>query len=261
MDIDQKLKENIQKELSVLKKETRDVLESFKFKNIFIEIGKNNKLSDKEIKDLETETILTLIGLTNSEQLKQNIENNIGTSEIEAVKIEREVIEKILKPITLTVVEKIKNSHSDNNSDDIPLPPYAKKESGTHSEALPPKGLPVMDGGVKTEEELFEKTGIKMMDENKKESLEENKFTNSEDKILFDSGIKTIEEGHTVDKGNSLSNVNMESISNQINIPIPPEAKTNMINQRLNENVVNTQSTVTHSSDLLAKDPYHETID
>lgn len=262
MDINQKLNENIKEELSLLKKETREVLENFKFKDIFIEIGRNNKLSTSEIRDLETETILTLIGLTSSEQLKQNIENNIGTSEIEAAKIEREVVEKILKPITLSVVEKIKNSHSNNNNDDIPLPPYAKKAEGSaHSEPLPPQGLPVMDGGVKTEEELFEKTGIKMMDENKKESLEENKFTNSEDKILFDSGIKTIEEGHTVDKGNSLSNVNMESISNQINIPIPPEARTNMINQRLNENVVNTQSAVTHSSDLLAKDPYHETID
>lgn len=252
------LEKKIEEAKRKLPEESLRAITSIDWKKILLDYS-NKKYNQDQILELETETELLIYNLLDPEDYVKQLEKRMGISAEEVLILVND-LDKLLFQKMKNLLEEILASKEDKD-DDIPLPPYAKKDSSTHSEPLPPKGLPVMDGNIKTEEELFEKTGIKMMDENKKENLEENKFTNSEDKILFDSGIKTIEEGHTVDKGNSLSNVNMESISNQINIPIPPEAKTNMINQRLNENVVNTQSTVTHSSDLLAKDPYHETID
>lgn len=268
-------KQDLQKQISEfyskLPKRMQGEFSSMEWMNTLQKIALKYKLNSTQSETLGIETSLVLLGIIHIEEFASNLERELRLDLNILNNLLHEINTEIIKDFEQELTEVFTKNAEDlekenpntntNNNDDIPLPPYAKKDSSTHSEPLPPQGLPVMDGGVKTEEELFEKTGIKMMDENKKESLEENKFTNSEDKILFDSGIKTIEEGHTIDKGNSLSNINMESISNQINIPIPPEARTNMINQRLNENVVNTQSAVTHSSDLLTKDPYHETID
>jgi|WetSurMetagenome_2_1015567.scaffolds.fasta_scaffold294105_2 hypothetical protein len=110
MDIDNKLKENIKEEISFLPKEMHDVIDNFELGKILTEIGKNHKFSDDEIITLQTETVLVLIGLVNPELYAKNIENNIGTSEQEAKKIENETIKKIFEPIYEKVVEKIKQN-------------------------------------------------------------------------------------------------------------------------------------------------------
>lgn len=110
MDIDKQLKENIMGEMLLLPKKTREVINAFEFQKIFVEIGKNHKLIEEEVKKLEIETILVLIGLVNPLLYSQNIENNIGMSEQESKEVEKEITSQIFQPIYEKIVEKIKNS-------------------------------------------------------------------------------------------------------------------------------------------------------
>jgi hypothetical protein len=117
MDIDNQLKENIKGEMLLLPKETQEVINSFKFREIFTEISKAHKFSDEEAKKLETETILILLGLVDSKLYAQNIENNIGTSEQAAKDIEKEISERIFNPICEKVVEKVRQNIQYNKMD------------------------------------------------------------------------------------------------------------------------------------------------
>lgn len=152
MDIDQQLKENIREEILNIPKELQNAIENFKFHDIFNDIGKKYKFSEEEMKIIETETILVLIGLVDPISYSKNIENNVITSEQVANNIYEEIKEKIFVPIYENIFTKNKENGdvkintneeisskkeeitmnnellmtSENTEDEVPKPPYAE---------------------------------------------------------------------------------------------------------------------------------------
>ena len=111
----EKLKEIIKEELVKLPKDAQDAINYLDWASITEGIGKKNLLTESEINDLQTETLLVLSGLENLDSYAQNIENEIGTSKDEAEKIASEAIEKIFTPIGNLIEEKIKNDMKNKN--------------------------------------------------------------------------------------------------------------------------------------------------
>lgn len=105
----EKLKQIIKDESLKLPKELREVIDSFDWVKISEEIGKLNLLDETEINDLQIEVSLALVGLEEHDSLALNIENNVGTSKIEAVKISNEVNQKIFDPMFEKMEEITKN--------------------------------------------------------------------------------------------------------------------------------------------------------
>ena len=111
----EKLKSVIQREVAKLPKESQEAINAFDWVNITEEIGKKYLLNEVEINDLQVQTLLVLIGLTDPEYYAQSIENEIGTSKNEAEKIAEEVLEKIFTPINDILVENIKKNLKNKN--------------------------------------------------------------------------------------------------------------------------------------------------
>jgi len=105
----EKLKQIIKDELVKLPKESQEVIDTFDWVKISEEIGKLNLLDETEINDLQIEVSLALVGLEEQDSLALNIENNVGTSKNEAVKISNEVNQKIFNPILEKMEEITKN--------------------------------------------------------------------------------------------------------------------------------------------------------
>ena len=61
------------------------------------------------------ETLLILVGLESAESYARNIENNVGTSKDEAVKIANEAFQKIFTPISNSIEEAVKNNLKNKN--------------------------------------------------------------------------------------------------------------------------------------------------
>jgi hypothetical protein len=115
MDINQRLKENIKEEFKMLPEKTQLVLNNFKFNKVFNEIGKKYYFTEDEIKKLEVETILVLIGLVHINLFSQNIINNMNISEKEMIEIKDEVFKKIFTPIAEKMELLIKDNLSTEN--------------------------------------------------------------------------------------------------------------------------------------------------
>ncbi len=112
----EKLKLIIKREIARLSKENQTVINASGWEQIVEEIGKKYLLSEVEINDLQVQTLLVLIGLTDPEYYAQSIENEVGTSKNEANKITEEVIQKIFTPINDILIENIKKSGKTKNS-------------------------------------------------------------------------------------------------------------------------------------------------
>lgn len=106
----EKLKEVIKREIGKLPEKNREVINSSNWEIISEEIGKKYLLNESETNDLQVQTLLVLIGLTDSDYYSQIIENEIGTSKDEATKISDEIFQKIFTPINNILIENIKKS-------------------------------------------------------------------------------------------------------------------------------------------------------
>ena len=111
-----KLKQIIKEEVVKLPKEKQEAIDSFDWVSISENIGKKYLLSEDEINDLQTETLLILVGLENPNLYALNIENNVGTSKNEAEKIVEEVNQRRFTPISNLFVENVKNSGKVKNA-------------------------------------------------------------------------------------------------------------------------------------------------
>jgi hypothetical protein len=111
----EKLKQIIQEEVAKLPKEAQEAIQSLDWANIAEEIGKKYFLTESEINDLQTETLLVLIGIESADDCTQNVEDNVGTSKDEAEKISAEVLQKIFTPIHNILLENIKKSDKVKN--------------------------------------------------------------------------------------------------------------------------------------------------
>ncbi|MEI8174506.1 MAG: hypothetical protein WCG28_00985 [bacterium] len=110
-----KLKQIAQEEIMKLPKEAQEAINSLDWGNIMEEIGKKYLFDENEINDLQTETLLVLVGLENGDDYAQNIENNVGTSKGEAEKIVEDAFQKVFTPINDLLVENIKKSDKSKN--------------------------------------------------------------------------------------------------------------------------------------------------
>ena len=112
-----KLKQIIKEKIPYLSKEVEEAINSLDWLSKIEEIGKKYLLSEEEIDNLKTETLLVLTGLEEGEAYERNIENEVGTSKEEAEKITNEATEEIFTPMYNTLMENIKNSGKSKNAD------------------------------------------------------------------------------------------------------------------------------------------------
>jgi hypothetical protein len=111
-----KLKQLAKDEIAKLPREMQEAINSLPWMGIAEEIGRKYLLDDSEVNDLQTETLLVLVGLEDGELYEKNIEN-IGTSKEEAEKIATEVEEKILMPIQDFLSDKIRKGLVEERQD------------------------------------------------------------------------------------------------------------------------------------------------
>ncbi|HEY4503453.1 MAG TPA: hypothetical protein VJC14_03425 [Candidatus Paceibacterota bacterium] len=90
-----KLNQIIKDELEKLPKESQEAINSLNWLSITEGIGMNFSLTEDEINDLQTETLLALVGLEDPNRYPSNIEDVVGLTREEAEKIATEVTEKI----------------------------------------------------------------------------------------------------------------------------------------------------------------------
>ena len=103
-----KSKQIIKDESVKFPKDIQDAINAFNWGDISEEIGKKYLLSESEINNLQVEIGLILIGFENPELLVSNVEDEVGTTHDEAVKISQEVTDKIFTPIADKIEESIK---------------------------------------------------------------------------------------------------------------------------------------------------------
>src|SRR3989338_9151182 len=108
--MNEKLRKIIKEQMTFLPKELQEAINSLDWAEIVKEIGKKYLLGEEEIDNLQTETMLVLLGLEEGEAYEKNIENEVGTSAKEAEKITDEAEQKIFTPIYNKLTENIKRN-------------------------------------------------------------------------------------------------------------------------------------------------------
>lgn len=108
--MNEKLKQTIKEEIEKLPEENREAITSLRWEEIVESIGKKLSLEENKITDLQTETLLVLIGLEKPDLYQENIENNADIDEKMAGEIADDVFKKIFDPINNILLEKIKKS-------------------------------------------------------------------------------------------------------------------------------------------------------
>ena len=111
-----KLKQIIKEELEKLPKENQEAINTLDWPTIAEEIGKKYLLDEEKINDLQVETLLVLVGITDPQFYPTNIENQVETTKSDAVAMAEEVTQKIFTPINDSLIEKIKQSDKVKNS-------------------------------------------------------------------------------------------------------------------------------------------------
>jgi len=104
------LKQTIKDEMIKLPKESQEVINSFGWEEISVEIGKKYLLDEEKVNKLQVEISLVMLGLAQQNFLKSNIENEVGLDEDMAKKISGDIIGQIFKPMVDILVENIKKS-------------------------------------------------------------------------------------------------------------------------------------------------------
>ena len=109
------LQQKMSEEIAKLPKYNQEAINSLDWGDISWKIGKRNLLTESEINDLQIETGLILIGLSELDLFVVNIEKNTGTTKVESEKISTEIYEEIFKPIAeqmeIMIKDKIKSQN------------------------------------------------------------------------------------------------------------------------------------------------------
>ena len=113
----EELKKTIKEELANLPQEGQDAINAVDWVKITEEIGKKFNLEDDEVGDLQTETLLVLIGATDLEFYAVNIENHVNTTKDTANALADEVSKKVFIPIKDILEENVKKSVGNKNLD------------------------------------------------------------------------------------------------------------------------------------------------
>jgi hypothetical protein len=111
----EKLQQTIQEETTQLPKEMQEAINVVAWLKISKEIGIKFLLEGDEIEDFQLETLLVLIGAEEIEFYPTNIENQVGTTKDDALKMAGEAFEKIFSPINKILDENIKKNMKTKN--------------------------------------------------------------------------------------------------------------------------------------------------
>jgi len=115
--MEEQLKQKMNEEIAKLPKNNQEAINSLDWYKIVEEVGQKHYLIESEIFDLKTETGLVLIGLVEGLNLYTlNIENNIGTSYEEAIKITEDIFDKIFAPVARMIEISVKNKMKTQSS-------------------------------------------------------------------------------------------------------------------------------------------------
>ncbi len=106
----EKLQQIAKDEIVKLPREGQEAINSFPWGETAKSIGLKYSLTEEEINNLQTEVLITLVGYEYLEDLKSNIENNVGITSAEAEKISSELINKIYNPIGAKLNEIVERS-------------------------------------------------------------------------------------------------------------------------------------------------------
>lgn len=112
----EKLKQTIEEELAKLPKENREAINTLRWTKIVEEIGRKFLLEENKITNLQTETLLVLIGLESPSLYAGNIEINVDVDRKKSDQIAEEIFQKVFSPISDILVEEIKKSGKTNDA-------------------------------------------------------------------------------------------------------------------------------------------------
>ena len=111
----EKLKQKITEEFKKLSKERLDAINSINWEEKTEEIANTFSLTGEELDNLQIETFLVFINVTDLALFKENIENNIGLTDDMAKKISVLAFEKIFTPIAKAMEQSVKNTMKSKN--------------------------------------------------------------------------------------------------------------------------------------------------
>lgn len=111
----EKLKQIIKEEVMKLPKEAQEAINTFDWVKVSEEVGKKYLLNESEINYFQIEIWLVLIGFTDLNFFATNVENKVGTTKDEAIKIAEEAVQKIFIPIYNNLEENIKKNLRNKN--------------------------------------------------------------------------------------------------------------------------------------------------
>ncbi|MEI6567312.1 MAG: hypothetical protein WCR20_11580, partial [Verrucomicrobiota bacterium] len=99
----EQLKQITKEELAKLPVEMQNAINSLDWGWATDKIGALYNLKDEQINKLQTEVLLVLISSEDLDDLKINIENNVGINKSDTEKIVGELIKKIFNPIAVKI--------------------------------------------------------------------------------------------------------------------------------------------------------------
>jgi len=105
-----KLKQIIKEEMEKLPQENQEAINALDWAKITEEVGEEYFLDENQVNNLEVETFLVLVGMTDLEFYAINVENQVETIKDDAEKIAEEITQKIFTPIKDILMENIKKT-------------------------------------------------------------------------------------------------------------------------------------------------------
>lgn len=109
------LQQKMSEEIAKLPRYNQEAINSLDWGDTSWKIGKKNLLTESEINDLQIETGLVLVGLSELDSFAINIENNVGTATAESEEIAKEIYDEIFKPIADKMEIMVKNKIKSQN--------------------------------------------------------------------------------------------------------------------------------------------------
>jgi len=110
-----KFKQIILEKVAELPKENQEAIRNFDWAKMADEIARKYLSNESQINDVQVETFLVLVGLTDPKYFATYIENGVGTIKEYAENITKEISEKIFTPINNHIIENIKKSEKAKN--------------------------------------------------------------------------------------------------------------------------------------------------
>ena len=241
---------NIHPILTSLPVELQEAIKKSEYQKNLYTISTRHKLPVDKMAILEETTVRFMAGEMKPEEYEQKLLENIGG--------DKNYIKKIIEEVNNEVLLAIRNfmkGDTQNQSEDIPKPPYRPKELEPEIK-LPPKQSITLP---KTQSGILATAGIEMMEENKPLTSNGEAISKKEDGVLSKSGIDVIDDNPRPTPHILPSDMTRKSTLE--GVEHPPKTIKNSILEKLKNPTINTQSTTNYSIPKMTGDQYREPID